>query len=278
MNYLDRYQFWRSAGLPAAVQQELDAIANDEEELKNDGVFTVSDIDAGIFTGNLSETLKPEAAYAWWAFYPYSSYIQTPDNTSRGYMPVGSKYNEKQVQTGNNSMKHIAGPNYPMAGWADTYPDEPTPKFTMYHLTSLIEINVTNDTDEALAVNEIAFTAPVDIIGTYYINFGSPMGINADAFTPSGENYVSNTAILKVNNATALAKGESAKFYLGVKPFTGESGKELVLSVNGYSKKISLSNDVTFSHGKIKTLNFAYDYVASEGVSNATLTFDNADK
>ena len=34
MNYLDRYQFWRSAGLPAAVQQELDAIANDEEELK----------------------------------------------------------------------------------------------------------------------------------------------------------------------------------------------------------------------------------------------------
>ena len=34
MNYLDRYQFWCNAGLPAPVQQELEAIANDEEELK----------------------------------------------------------------------------------------------------------------------------------------------------------------------------------------------------------------------------------------------------
>ena len=34
MNYLDRYQFWCRAGLPTDVQQELDAIANDEEELK----------------------------------------------------------------------------------------------------------------------------------------------------------------------------------------------------------------------------------------------------
>lgn len=34
MNYLDRYQFWCNAGLPATVQQELEAIKNDEEELK----------------------------------------------------------------------------------------------------------------------------------------------------------------------------------------------------------------------------------------------------
>jgi len=35
MNYLDRYQFWCNAELPASVQQELKAIANDEEELKS---------------------------------------------------------------------------------------------------------------------------------------------------------------------------------------------------------------------------------------------------
>jgi len=35
MNYLDRYQFWCNAGLPASVQQELRDIANDEEELKS---------------------------------------------------------------------------------------------------------------------------------------------------------------------------------------------------------------------------------------------------
>lgn len=253
---------------------------NDEEVVKNDGVFTVSDLDAGTFTGNLSETLKSDADYAWYAFYPYNYLIETPVNTSKGWMPVGSKNNEKQIQEGNNSMKHIAGPNYPMAGWAETYPDEPTPSFTMYHLTSLIEVNVTNENDEALIVDEIAFTAPVNIIGTYYINFGSPWGIDndPDAFTPSGDNYVSNTATLKVNNATALAKGESAKFYLGIKPFIAESGDKLVLSVNGYSKEINLSNEVAFRYGHIKTLNFDYDYVASEGVANATLTFDDEDK
>ena len=34
MNYMDRYEFWRNAGLPADVQAELASIKNDEEELK----------------------------------------------------------------------------------------------------------------------------------------------------------------------------------------------------------------------------------------------------
>ncbi|MBQ8358600.1 MAG: phospho-sugar mutase [Oscillospiraceae bacterium] len=34
MNYMDRYQFWRNAGLPAYVQAELADIENNEEELK----------------------------------------------------------------------------------------------------------------------------------------------------------------------------------------------------------------------------------------------------
>lgn len=34
MNYLDRYTFWRNAGLPASVQAELEEIKNNEEELK----------------------------------------------------------------------------------------------------------------------------------------------------------------------------------------------------------------------------------------------------
>lgn len=35
MNYLDRYQFWCQAGLPASARAELSAIAGDEEELKS---------------------------------------------------------------------------------------------------------------------------------------------------------------------------------------------------------------------------------------------------
>ena len=35
MEYMDRYRFWLNAGLPAAVQQELRGIADNEEELKS---------------------------------------------------------------------------------------------------------------------------------------------------------------------------------------------------------------------------------------------------
>ena len=35
MNYLERYRFWCNAGLPADVMQEINALANNEEELKS---------------------------------------------------------------------------------------------------------------------------------------------------------------------------------------------------------------------------------------------------
>lgn len=242
----------------------------------NNNAFTIDDVAEGRFTGDLAAALDPQEEYDWFAFYPYSSYIKTPANTSSGYMPVGSKSNENQTQTGNSSMAHIAGANYPLAGKAVAVSAGDTPKITMSHLSSLLAINVTNNNDESLTVTEVAFTAPVDIIGTYYINFAGE--ITPDSFKNSGSSYVSNTATLTVNNGTALAKGESAKFYLAVRPFTAESGKELTISVNGYSKKITLSDAVTFNAGKIKTLNFGYDYVAPAGEQSVTFDFTSADE
>ena len=226
-------------------------------DYENNGCFKLEDLEAGRFTGTLTGELDPQEEYDWYAFYPYSSYIKTPANTSAGYMPVGSKSNEKQTQTGNNSMSHIAGANYPLAGRAIAVPAGDTPNITMSHLSSLIAINVTNETEEDLKVTDVAFTAPVDIVGTYYINFAGD--ITPESFTGSGDSYVSKTANLTVKDGVALAKGASAKFYLAVRPFTAESGKELTVSVNGYSKKLPLSKDVTFNAGKIKNLNFKYD-------------------
>ena len=230
-------------------------------EYVNNNAFTIDDVAEGRFTGNLAATLDSQEEYDWYAFYPYDSHIKTPANTSTGYMPVGSKSNEKQTQTGNNSMAHIAGANYPLAGKAIAVPAGDTPNIKMSHLSSLLAINVTNNNDEPLTVTEVAFTAPVDIIGTYYINFAGE--ITPASFKNSGSNYVSNTATLTVKNGTALAKGEYAKFYLAVRPFTADSDKELTISVNGYSKKITLSEAVTFNAGKIKTLNFKYDKVVA---------------
>ena len=204
----------------------------------SDGKFTISadNLSAGKFLGTVSG-LDPEKDYDWFAFYPYSSYIQTPANTGSGYMPVGSQSNEKQTQNGNNSMAHIAGANYPIAGYAVDVPGGSTPKLIMSHVSSLLEVVVTNAVDTPLEVSNVAFTAPTDIIGTYYINFTGE--ITPASFKSSGDTYVTNTAILNVKNGIALTKGESARFYLAVKPFEAAANSSLTVSVNGYSKTIN---------------------------------------
>lgn len=226
----------------------------------NDGSFkiTTDGLAEGKFNGTLNGTLANDEEYDWYAFYPYSSYIETPANTGSGYMPVGCKSNEVQTQKGNSSMTHIAGTNYPLAGRAIAVAAGSTPEIIMAHVSSLIEIVVTNTVDTPLTVSSISFTAPEDIVGTYFINFAG----ETVSYKGSGDGYVSKTAVLEVKNGTALAKGESAKFYLAVKPFEAAVDTELTLDVNGCVKKIELASNVKFNAGKIKTLNFDYDKVA----------------
>ena len=229
--------------------------------------FVCEDATAGRFLGSLNGTLDVEEEYDWYAFYPYSSYIKTPANTNSGYTCVGSKAGEAQVQNGNNSMAHIAGANYPMAGYAVAVPGDSAPHLTFNHLSSLIEFEITNKLAEAITISEIQFTtAEENIVGTYYINFASKEALN---FTPSGANYVSNTAILTVNDGEEIAADASAKFYVAVKPFVATNGTDLTIKVSASSatglgaheKYITLTNDVTFSAGKIKNVKVDYTTV-----------------
>ena len=48
-------------------------------------------------------------------------------------------------------------------------------------------------------------------------------------------------ARLAVDGAAELAHGESAKFYIAVKPFSATPGTGIKLSVNGYEKEIILA-------------------------------------
>jgi hypothetical protein len=93
------------------------------------------------------------------------------------------------------------------------------------------------------------------------VNFAGE--ITPASFVSSGESYTSKTAKLAVNNGEAIAKGASAKFYLAVKPFEAEAGETLELYVNGSVKEIELSKAVSFTAGKIKTLNYTYESKAS---------------
>ena len=228
--------------------------------------FVCDDATVGRFLSSRAVTLDVAEEYDWYAFYPYSSYIKTPANDNAGYTYIGSKAGSAQVQNGNNSMAHIAGENYPMAGYAVAVPGDSAPHLTFNHLSSLIEVEVANKLAEAITISEIQFIAEENIVGTYYINFANKENLN---FTPSGANYVSNTAILTVNDGAEIAAGASAKFYAAVKPFVAKNGSDLTIKVSASSatglgtheKDITLTNDVTFSAGKIKNVKVDYTTV-----------------
>ena len=230
-----------------------------EMTYSNDGEFKFEADNT--FKGKLTGTLEEGCYYNWYAIYPYSSYITTPANTGSGYSYFGSRSDKAQTQNGINSMAHIAGKNYPLYGvckdW-EHYAGEPV-EIEMTHLTCLLEVNVTNNTAEDLLVSEVSFTAPENIVGTFYVNFAG----DTPSFTDA--DYVSKVANLDVQNATALANGQSAKFYLAVKPFTAAANSEIELSVNGYSKKVTLPAKTAFNAGEIKTLNFNYNKTVAAG-------------
>ena len=249
---------------------------NTEASYVSEEAFTIAseDLADGRFTGTLANPLV-SGSHDWYVLYPYSSFTKTPEKS--GYLPIGCEpaKNQVQIQEGNSSMAHIAGPNYPLWGNVKGVAHDEKPELVMSHVSSLIKVVVTNATETPLTVENIAFTAPVDILGTYYINFA---GENV-VCTNSGTQYVSKTATLNVNNGEAIEAGMSAEFYLAVRPFTAEAGSSLTLAVNGYSKvPKALTNDITFHAGKIKTLNFAYDYVAPAGEQTVTFDFTSAEE
>ena len=221
----------------------------------SDNKFTVKDIETGRFDGTVSKSLSADKSYDWYAFYPYSSYNKTPAGISKdtfGYTTIGGT---SQTQTDNGSRAHLAGESCPLYGIASNVASDKVPSISMNHLTSVIKVSVTNNSGEDLTVSSVSFTGTEDIVGTYFINFAaSPV-----AYKSSGNAYVSSTASLTVSNGEALANGSSADFYIALKPFTAKTGSTLKLAVNGYEKTLTLKNDITFTAGHIKPLNFNYD-------------------
>lgn len=223
---------------------------------KDDGKFSVAaaDVDAGRFTGTLGGDLEAGKSYDWYAFYPYSSYTTTPVNTSGGRTYIGCRSDGSQAQVGLDNMDHIAGVNYPLYGYAKSVSADTRPTVAMTHVSSLIEIVVTNTLSEDLNVENISFTAPEDIVGYYYINFAG----EECTFTKYNT-YQSNTANLTVSDAVIPAGGKG-KFYLAVKPFTATEGDAFKIVVQDciIEKELGQNETIAFASGKIKTINVSY--------------------
>ncbi len=235
--------------------------------------FTVAegDTEAGRFTGELNPETPLSEANDWYFFYPYNQHNKTPAGSAYenfSYQKIAQAHNGVQVQSGNDDMAHLVGTAFPLYGKVTSVASGDEVSTSMNQVVSVVKVTVTNNTSEPLTVNKVTFTSPQDIVGTFYVNFS---GETLD-FNSTGSSYVAKTATLNVENAEAIPAEGSASFYLGVKPFTQSSGN-LVVAVNSLEKTIPISSDVTFSPGKIKTINFNYNEIVVEPVEQS-VTWD----
>lgn len=220
--------------------------------------ITSENLAAGTFTGTLQDgALDEEKSYDWYVLYPYSSYIETPANTSKGYTAIGSAdIDTPQVQAGYDSRAHLAGQYFPLYGKATSVAANEKPSITLNQALAVIKVHVTNAKATPLTVTTVAFTAPQNIVGTYYINFTG----TTPTYTSSGSSHVSKTANLSVTGGTALAQNKTADFYIAFKPFTAAVGDKISIAVNGEVKTLTISGSaVEFQPGKVKTLNYSFD-------------------
>lgn len=220
--------------------------------------FTLADAETGEFT---SETFDGYLADVndWFVLYPYNEMLTSPSEELESYaFTLGATIGRPQIQVGNDNMNHVGGTTYPMWGVAREVASTSIPHIMMTHLSSLVEVVVTNNSEEPMKVNSIAFTAPESITGTYFVGIDEEELI----FVPS-VNAVSNVARLFVKDGEPVPVGSSAKFYLAIKPFTAPAGETLVLEVNGIAKTFDLAQDVVFSPGKVKTMNISVENYVS---------------
>ncbi len=191
--------------------------------------------------------------------YPVNSnpkfVITTPagSKTGDGWAYIGHKGGA--TQNGYNSTAHLAETLCPLYGVVKSVDANTPVSFNMKHIASVVKIVVTNESEPSLTVTSVTFTAPEDIVGSYFMNFTDPNNVVCKA---SGASFVSSTATLNVTGGTALKKGEKAEFYIPIKPFKA-AANELKITVNGYEKTPVSTADVEFKAGKIETVNFKYN-------------------
>jgi len=214
-----------------------------------DYLFTIDDVETGYFTGRLNGEFDPQKNYDWYAFYGTT----VSGSPSECLLSVGGDV----TQNGYDDMTALGGSRCPLYGVVKSLPAGKSPEFEMRHLSSVVAINVTNNAESSLVINTASLTAEESVAGKFSVDVTGDSVVYNDS-------AANNTATVTVaSGATVLLKGESAVLYLTVKPFTASAGEKLTLSVNGYEKTLTMTRDVTFSAGKIKTLNFSYDRVVN---------------
>ena len=212
-----------------------------------DGAFTVDDPETGHAKGTVSSL--GDGSYDWFMAYPHSA-----DAASPAAVPVtiGAAAGTAQVQAGADNMAHLAGPAVPLAGKAAAVPAASTPTLSVAPAVTALAVTVTNPGAADVKVTEVKFKAPEAVVGAF------TMDVTGETPVFTAVN-VSDEAVLSVSGGARLKPGESAEFYLVVKPFSAGAGSRLVLTVNGQERTVTLSRPVTFAAGSIKSLTMTLD-------------------
>ena len=229
--------------------------------------FTVQDASANRATGEVELTAD---AYDWYAFYPYTSKIPNPTTLNpegstyerSGYSTVGGQF---QTQKMDDNKEHLAGVKVPVFGNVKNVPAGETPVIEMKNAASVVRFKVVNAQEEAIKVLSVKFTAPEDIVGTYYIDFSDA----TPAFVGSGDTYVFDNVMVTNADPSAIAPDSNADYYAVIKPFTAAAGAKLKVEVEAENadgskkgtttKEITLSAATEFKPGYIKLLNIPFD-------------------
>lgn len=233
------------------------------ENYVNDNSYTCDNVAANKFSGTLAEELNSDSNYDWYAFYPSI-------NTANGDTPVKfkkyigrtsmSSFAGKVTQTGNNSMAHLAvgKDGFPVVGFVNNVPASEFPTIPMKNVASVICVNVTNTLSEPIVISSVDLVTPKPIIGNFTIELTG----NDIVASGAGQELIR----LEVAEGSQIAGGESAKFYIGVAPFTVTSGEKMLLYVNAaigektVSQRIAkvFDGETPFKSGFIKTFNVSY--------------------
>ena len=231
--------------------------------------FKVTDVESGRIEGTLPEEFDPNLVYDWYVSHPNSG---TVSPTRSMYIGIwGSEY--FAIQTGNNNMSHLAGGRrYPIVGNAKGVPGTMYPTVQMKNVASVIAFNVRNSTVNDVTIKDIQLKAPELINGKFTVDY------SGDDIAVSSSNKES-IARLEIQKGTPLKPGETAKFYMGVKPFSYQIGDELICVPSALSQGETLAcriakvmdTPIHFGQGTITTVNL--DFVPSA----APLTVNKAD-
>ena len=209
----------------------------------SDGAFVIDKPESGHALGTVANLA--DGTYDWYMMYPYAEGAERPTDIP---VIVGASVGEKQVQYGKDNRSHLAGEGFPLGGRVRSVKTPDTPVLTVSPLVSVIAVNVTNPGEGLARISTVRFRAPEAIVGSFRVDVtGNTPVFQADD--------ASEEAVLSVAGSPFLRAGESAVFFLGIKPFKAAAGSTLTLTVNDEERTVTLSRDVTFSAGQIKTLN-----------------------